>query len=51
MLLRAWLFVGLIAATLQMSAYFYVLLDAGWHPGDPSAPASRSITPTCKPPP
>jgi magnesium-transporting ATPase (P-type) len=35
MLLRAWLFVGLIAATLQMSAYFYVLLDAGWHPGDP----------------
>jgi calcium-translocating P-type ATPase len=38
MLLRAWLFVGLIAATLQMSAYFYVLLDAGWHPGDPVGP-------------
>ena len=35
MLLRAWLFVGLIAATLQMGAYFYVLRDAGWHPGDP----------------
>ena len=35
MLLRAWLFVGLIAATLAMGAYFYVLLDAGWHPGDP----------------
>ena len=35
MLLRAWLFVGLIAAALQMSAYFYVLRDAGWHPGDP----------------
>ena len=35
MLLRAWLFLGLIAAILQMSAYFYVLLDAGWQPGAP----------------
>ncbi len=35
MLLRAWLFLGLIAAALQMGAYFYVLLRAGWHPGDP----------------
>ena len=35
MLLRAWLFLGLIAATLQMGAYFYVLLRSGWHPGDP----------------
>jgi len=35
MLLRAWLFLGLIAASLQMGGFFYVLLRAGWHPGDP----------------
>jgi magnesium-transporting ATPase (P-type) len=35
MLVRAWLFVGLIAATLAMAAYFFVLIDAGWQPGDP----------------
>jgi calcium-translocating P-type ATPase len=36
MLLRAWLFLGLICAVLQMSGFFYVLLKAGWHPGDPT---------------
>ena len=35
MLLRAWLFLGLIAAALQMGAFFYVLLRDGWSPGDP----------------
>ena len=35
MLIRAWLFLGLIAAILQMGAFFYVLLRAGWSPGDP----------------
>ncbi len=35
MLVRAWLFLGLIAAALSMAAFFYVLLRAGWHPGDP----------------
>ncbi len=34
MLLRAWLFLGVIAATLQMAAYLHVLLRAGWSPGD-----------------
>ena len=34
MLLRAWLFLGLIAAILQMGAFFLVLTSAGWHPGD-----------------
>ncbi len=34
MLFRAWLFLGVIAAALSMSAYFYVLLRAGWHPND-----------------
>ena len=36
MLLRAWLFLGLIAAALQMGAFFYVLTRAGWSPGDPT---------------
>ena len=35
MLLRAWLFLGLIAAALEMAAFFYVLTSAGWHPGSP----------------
>ena len=35
MLLRAWLFLGLICAILAMAGYFFVLLRAGWHPGDP----------------
>ncbi len=37
MLLRSWLFLGLIAAALSMGAYFYVLLRAGWQPNDPVA--------------
>jgi calcium-translocating P-type ATPase len=36
MLLRAWLFLGLISATLEMAGFFYVLTKAGWHPGDPT---------------
>jgi len=40
MLVRAWLFLGLIAATLQMGAFFYVLTRAGWHPGDPTGVGS-----------
>jgi calcium-translocating P-type ATPase len=36
MLLRAWLFLGLISAVLQMSGFFYVLTKAGWSPGDPT---------------
>ena len=36
MLARAWLFLGLIAAALQMGAFFYVLTRAGWSPGDPT---------------
>ena len=40
MLLRAWLFLGLIAAILQMAAFFLVLTQAGWQPGDPTGPGS-----------
>jgi calcium-translocating P-type ATPase len=35
MLVRAWLFLGVIVAALSMGGFFYVLKDAGWHPGDP----------------
>jgi calcium-translocating P-type ATPase len=34
MLLRAWLFLGVICAALAMAGFFYVLLKAGWRPGD-----------------
>jgi calcium-translocating P-type ATPase len=33
MLVRAWLFLGMLSAGLTMSGFFYVLLRAGWHPG------------------
>jgi len=35
MLVRAWLFLGLMVAALQMAGFFFVLTRAGWHPGDP----------------
>jgi calcium-translocating P-type ATPase len=34
MLIRAWLFLGGISALLVMAGFFYVLLGAGWSPGD-----------------
>jgi len=34
MLVRAWLFLGVISAALAMGAFFFVLLRAGWSPGD-----------------
>jgi magnesium-transporting ATPase (P-type) len=36
MMLRAWLFLGVICATLAMAGFFYVLHKAGWQPGDPT---------------
>jgi calcium-translocating P-type ATPase len=36
MLLRAWLFLGVIVAALAFAGFFYVLAGAGWHPGDPT---------------
>ena len=36
MLVRAWLFLGVICAGLQMAGFFYVLGGAGWSPGDPT---------------
>ncbi|WP_165968413.1 cation transporting ATPase C-terminal domain-containing protein [Saccharopolyspora elongata] len=49
MLLRSWLFLGVIAAALAMAGFCYVLLTAGWHPGAPPPPARPCTTPTCKP--
>jgi calcium-translocating P-type ATPase len=40
MLLRAWLFLGVICAALAMAGFFYVLLSAGWHPGAPTEPGT-----------
>ena len=50
MLLRAWLFPGLIAAVLQMGACFRVLTQAGWHPGVLTGPGWPPTTPTSRPP-
>ncbi len=36
MLVRAWLFLGLLCASLQMAGFFFVLGGAGWSPGDPT---------------
>ncbi len=35
MLVRAWLFLGLIVAALSIGGFFFVLVSAGWHPGAP----------------
>ncbi|MFJ5032503.1 cation-translocating P-type ATPase [Streptomyces sp. NPDC088560] len=40
MLLRAWLFLGVICAALQLTGFFVVLWHAGWHPGAPTGPGT-----------
>jgi magnesium-transporting ATPase (P-type) len=35
MLYRAWVFLGVISALLVMGGFFFILLRAGWSPGDP----------------
>jgi len=41
MLIRAWLFLGLIVAGLSIGGFFYVLTQAGWHPGDSTGVGSQ----------
>ena len=41
MLIRAWLFLGLIVAFLSLAGFFYVLIQAGWHSGDPTGAHTR----------
>ena len=40
MLIRAWLFLGVICAALSLAGFFWVLLDAGWSPGDDTGSGS-----------
>ncbi len=37
MLVRAWLFLGVMVAGLSLAGFFYVLTSAGWHSGDPTS--------------
>ena len=41
MLVRAWLFLGVIVSALSLAGFFYVLTRAGWHLGDPVGLHSR----------
>ena len=41
LLFRAWVFLGLIEAALVLAGFFYVLLEAGWSPGDETGSGSR----------
>ncbi|OLZ62758.1 magnesium-transporting ATPase [Streptomyces amritsarensis] len=40
MLVRSWGWLGTVSAILVMTAFFYVLWQAGWHPGDPTGPGT-----------
>jgi calcium-translocating P-type ATPase len=40
MLVRAWLVTGSVSALLTMGAFFFVLLHAGWRPGDATGSGS-----------
>ncbi|MFJ9643522.1 cation-translocating P-type ATPase [Streptomyces sp. NPDC101206] len=40
MLVRSWGWLGTVSAVLVMTAFFYVLWRAGWHPGDPVDPGT-----------
>jgi magnesium-transporting ATPase (P-type) len=40
LLYRAWVFLGLIEAALVLAGFFYLLLDAGWSPGDDTGAGS-----------
>jgi magnesium-transporting ATPase (P-type) len=41
MLIRAWLFLGLIVAILSLAGFFDVLTQAGWHSGEPAGAHTR----------
>jgi magnesium-transporting ATPase (P-type) len=40
MLVRAWMWLGLLEAVLVVGGFFFVLLRAGWSPGDPTGTAA-----------
>ena len=41
MLIRAWLFLGVIVSALSIGGFYYVLTRSGWHSGDPVGVHSR----------
>lgn len=41
MLLRAWGVLGVVSAVLVVGGFLWVLLDGGWHPGDPTGSGTR----------
>jgi magnesium-transporting ATPase (P-type) len=41
MLVRAWLFLGVIVSLLSLSCFFIVLTQSGWDSGDPTGAGSR----------
>ena len=45
MLVRAWAVLGATSALLTTAGFFWVLMRAGWSPGDPPARARPSIAP------
>lgn len=51
MLIRSWGWLGTVSAALVMTAFFYVLWRAGWHPGDPTGPGTPSTMRTSPRPP
>jgi len=40
LLLRAWLVMGTLSALLALAMFFAVLVNGGWHPGDPTGSGS-----------
>jgi calcium-translocating P-type ATPase len=40
MLVRAWLFLGVLVALLSLGCFFVVLAQSGWHSGDPTGAGS-----------
>ena len=50
MLIRAWLFLGLIVSVLSLAGFVYVLTQAGWRSGDPTGAHTRFSTPTSRRP-
>ena len=49
LLVRAWLFLGMISAALVMAGFFYVLLRRAGAPATRPGRARRCTTPTCRP--
>jgi calcium-translocating P-type ATPase len=41
MLVRAWLFLGLLVAILSLGGFFYVLVESGWSSGEPVGTHTR----------